>query len=139
MEPDRTTAPELLHVLEELVRREPLFHRAEFGTTRADFARQISADFWETGASGRRYSRDFVLDTLEARWRAPHEDPWQATDFRCQQLAADLYLLTYTLAQAARLSRRSTLWRRHGEAWSAIYHQGTLLADAAGNATPEPT
>jgi len=53
--PPPPTDPELLGVLEELIKREPIFHRPEFGTTRADFENMTSPDFWEIGASGRRY------------------------------------------------------------------------------------
>src|SRR5262245_44008821 len=45
----------------DLLQREPLFHRPEFGTTRPDFERMMAPEFWEVGASGRRYSREFVL------------------------------------------------------------------------------
>ena len=68
--PPPPTDPELLGVLEELIKREPIFHRPEFGTTRADFENMTSPDFWEIGASGRRYSRAFVLDELERRHSA---------------------------------------------------------------------
>jgi hypothetical protein len=68
-EPDLTTDPALFGVLEELRAREPICHRPEFGTTRADFAAQMSEDFWEVGASGRRYNREFVLETLEEKGR----------------------------------------------------------------------
>ena len=61
MEPARQTALELLGVQEELAAREPIFHRPEHGTTRAAFERMTAEDFWETGASGRRYSRRYVL------------------------------------------------------------------------------
>lgn len=37
MQPDLVTDERLRGVLDELVRREPLFHRPEFGTARADF------------------------------------------------------------------------------------------------------
>lgn len=37
MQPDLVTDERLRGVLGELVRREPLFHRPEFGTARADF------------------------------------------------------------------------------------------------------
>ena len=56
-------------------------------------------DFWEVGASGRRYGRAYVLDELEKRHSAPHDDVWQAKDFHCRQLGQDVYLLTYTLIQ----------------------------------------
>ena len=45
MEPDLSTAPELLDVLEQLRQREPIFHRSEFGTTRADFEHMTEVDF----------------------------------------------------------------------------------------------
>ena len=51
MEPIRSTDKELQEVLAELTCREPIFHRAEFGTTRADFEQMTGEDFWETGAS----------------------------------------------------------------------------------------
>ncbi len=36
MEPDLVTAPEHMAVLHELMQREPLFHKPEFGTTLKD-------------------------------------------------------------------------------------------------------
>jgi hypothetical protein len=131
MEPTLTTAPELLGVLAELSRREPIFHRPEFGTTRADFERMMVEDYWETGASGRRYSRQFVLDELEKRFAAPHADVWETRDFHCRRLSEDTYLLTYTLLQDnQRLTRRATIWRSTAEGWMIVYHQGTIVQDA---------
>lgn len=132
MEPERVTPPELRVIEAELIAREPIFHRPEFGTTRADFERMTDPGFWEVGASGRRYSRAFVIDTLVARHAAPHDDPWDTGDFCCQRLADDLYLLTYTLAQGIRITRRSTVWRRVGDDWTIVFHQGTIVEDATG-------
>lgn len=129
MEPKLVTDPKLLDVLQELSRREPIFHRPEFGTTRADFERMTLATFWEVGASGRRYSRQYVLDELEKRHANQLEDIWQTRDFHCLELAADNYLLTYTLMQGARVTRRATIWRRTTEGWKIVYHQGTVVAD----------
>jgi hypothetical protein len=128
MEPKRATDPKLAGVLEELVRREPIFHRPELGTSRSHFENMTEPDFWETGASGQRYSREHVLDLLEKRHAAPHDDPWQTSDFHCRELGPDTYLLTYTLAQGPRVTRRATIWRRHGAAWKIVYHQGTVVA-----------
>lgn len=130
MEPALTTAPELTDVLGELASREPVFHRPEFGTSRADFERMTVEDFWETGASGRRYSRTYVLDYLEKRFSVPHTDTWETKDFHCRRLAPDVYLLTYTLLQDnVRLTRRSTIWRRASDGWRVVYHQGTIVQD----------
>jgi hypothetical protein len=119
------TVPEPLAVLDELKRREPLFHRPEYGTTRQDFERMIDPAFREVGASGRRYDRAHVLDVLERRLHEPVEEDWKTADFRCLEIAADNYLLTYTLAQGERITRRATLWRRTADGWRVLYHQGT--------------
>jgi hypothetical protein len=121
------TAPELMPILEELRRREPIFHHPEFGTTRRDYEAMTHADFWEVGASGRRYSREFVLDTLESRLPDPGEDKWVISDFLCREIARGNYLITYTLAQGPRITRRATLWRHTPKGWQALYHQGTIV------------
>jgi hypothetical protein len=131
MEPALTTASELQGILAELTRREPIFHRPEFGTSRDDFENMAEKDFWETGASGRSYSRQFVLDELEKRFSVPHADVWETSDFQCRRLGEDTYLLTYTLLQDhVRLTRRSTIWRRTPGGWKIVYHQGTIVQDA---------
>jgi len=128
MEPSLTTAPELTDILAELASREPIFHRPEFGTSRADFERMTVEDFWETGASGRRYSREAVLDALEKRFSVSQTDIWETRDFHCRRLAPDVYLLTYTLLQDnVRLTRRSTIWRSTSDGWKIVYHQGTIV------------
>lgn len=131
MEFQLATAPELQDVLAELSAREPIFHRPEFGTSRADFEQMTVDDYWETGASGRRYSRKFVLDELEQRFSAPHDDIWETHDFHCRKLAEDIYLLTYTLLQNhERLTRRATIWQKTSNIWKIVYHQGTIVQDA---------
>jgi hypothetical protein len=125
------TTPEMAEILADLSRREPIFHRPEFCTTRADFERMTTEDFWEIGASGRRYSRAVVLDELEKRFTAPQPDRWETSDFRCQRLSPDVFLLTYTLVQDnTRWTRRSTIWRRSAAGWKIVYHQGTVLHDS---------
>ena len=121
------TDPKILNVLDELIRREPIFHRPEFGTTRADFESMTEPTFWEVGASGERYSRDYVLDELEKRSVNREEDSWQTSDFHCQEIGIDNYLLTYTLIQGARVTRRATIWRRTAQGWKIVYHQGTVV------------
>jgi hypothetical protein len=100
------------------------------GTTRADFENMTDPAFWEVGASGRRYSREFILDTLENRMLQGYEDIWETLDFHCLQIAPDNYLVTYTLLQGARVTRRATLWRRTSSGWKILYHQGTVVDPA---------
>jgi hypothetical protein len=131
IEPTPSTDPALLSVLEELTQREPIFHRPELGTSRAALEDMTHPEFWEVGASGRRYSREFVLAELEKRYQHPAEDIWETSDFQCRELAPDVYLLTYTLLQNhIRKTRRSTIWQRTGSGWKILFHQGTIVQDS---------
>jgi hypothetical protein len=129
MEPDLITDAKLQSVLAELIRREPIFHRPEFGTSRRDFDTMMDAGFWEVGASGRRYSRKYVLDVLTKRHETPIEDLWETEGFHCRELGPNIYLLTYTLKQGERVTRRATIWRKTADDWKIVFHQGTLVQD----------
>lgn len=123
-----TTDTALAGVLEELTRREPIFHRPELGT---DFENMTAADFWEVGASGRQYSREYILAELERRQANPKEDLWETSDFRCRKLCDRVYLLTYTLLQnKERKTRRCTIWERTDGGWKILFHQGTIVQDS---------
>jgi len=127
MEPKLVTLAKDRPVLEELRRREPIFHRPEVAGSRAELEAMTARDFWEIGASGRRYSRRYVLETLAARRDNPLVDDFEATDFYCRELAPDLYLLTYTLLQGERRTRRASIWQRNGTGWKVLFHQGTVV------------
>jgi hypothetical protein len=116
-------------VLAELKRREPLFHRPEVAGSRAELENMMVEDFSEVGASGRAYSRQYVLRTVAARAANPVDDPWETRDFHCRELAPHVYLLTYTLLQGERTTRRATIWRRDPSGWKAVYHQGTVVRE----------
>lgn len=127
----RTNGADPVHdgTLAELARLEPIFHHVENGTSREDFDRITDPDFWEIGASGRRYGREQIWSVLEERYSsADHVDEWTTTEFWIRELAPDTYLLTYTLAQKARITRRATLWQRHTDGWKILYHQGTPVS-----------
>lgn len=123
------TDSELLPVLEELKRREPIFHTREFGAKHADFEKATDPGYWETSASGRRYSREFILNELK---KHPPVDAasvgWISYDHAVRCLGPDTYLLTYTLRQAERITRRATIWQRNSAGWQILYHQGTIVS-----------
>ncbi len=120
--------PEVTAVLAELTAREPIFHRPEWGTTRADFDRMMADDFWEVGASGKVYERAFVLDLLEERHRMVPQESLLPSGFRIRQVGADTYLLHYDLLQGERRTRRTTVWQRSKDGWKIVFHQGTVVA-----------
>ena len=118
------TDPDLVSVLEQLRLREPIFHTPEFGSTRAEFEKATAPEYWETSASGRRYSREFILRTLEQN---PPVDAvgtgWQCYDHALRWLGPDTYLLTYTLRQVERVTRPFGRLRLRAGAFSIIRAQ----------------
>lgn len=128
------TNQELLPILEELRQREPIFHTERFGRSLADFERATAPDFWEVGASGRRYSREFILQ-MRSNGELVDADAtgWKPSGFGLRRLGPDCYLLTYTLDQAGRLTRRATIWEKTAEGWRILYHQGTIVTAENGD------
>jgi hypothetical protein len=131
------TDPNLLPVLEELKGREPIFHTREFGSSRQDFEKATAAGYWEASATGRRYSREFILSELE---KHPPVDAaaagWECHDHALRQLGEHVFLLTYTLRQLQRITRRATIWQRTSEGWRILYHQETVVAAEEDDAYP---
>lgn len=123
--------------LSELIAKEPIFHRwehlAESVPSRSDFEQMTAPDFFEIGASGTLYTRNNVLDVLEHRYSdtAYKDAPWTAGTFHLLQLAADTYLLNYTLIQhesaGDRTTRRTSIWKKMDSGWKIAFHQGTVV------------
>ena len=63
---------------------------------------------------------------------------WKATDFGLRRLGSDCYLLTYTLDQNGRLTRRATVWEKSRDGWRIVYHQGTIVTAKEDDALPRP-
>jgi hypothetical protein len=77
-----------------------------------------------------------VWATLEQRYASSRTDEfetegWQARDFHLREIAADTYLLTYTLSgQGDRLTRRLSVWQGSiAGGWKVLFHQGTVTVD----------
>ncbi|WP_415907177.1 DUF4440 domain-containing protein [Oleiharenicola sp. Vm1] len=116
------------HVQDELVRLENQVHWPQAGTSRAAMAQWFAEDFWEVGASGRKFTLAVVLNVLEKRAAAgAAAEPRTLSDVACRALAADTFLLTYLLEQPGRLTRRSSVWRRTADGWRMLHHQGTVV------------
>lgn len=127
----------LIPVLEELKAREPIFHTKRFGESLEDFERRTAPDFWEVGASGRRYSRGFILGMCSRKELVDAEaEGWEASGFGLKQLGPHCYLLTYTLNQKGRLTRRATIWEKAETGWRIVYHQGTVVTAEGDDTLP---
>jgi len=81
--------------------------------------RLVSDQFVEFGSSGRVYTKPDVIALMLADPSATVS----VTDFRVLAVAPDVALATYRTGG----SLRSSLWRREGEAWRIVFHQGTPI------------
>jgi len=136
-DPFASVDADLLSIFEQLRPREPVFHTPEFGRTIADFDNAMAPDYWEVGASGRRYSREFILRMFERN--APVNaaaEKWDIQGFGFRRIGPDTYLMTYTLRQKARLTRRCTIWQGNSTRWQILYHQGTVVAAEEDDVVP---
>ncbi|HEY4358587.1 MAG TPA: DUF4440 domain-containing protein [Acidobacteriaceae bacterium] len=136
-QPFTDTPPELHPVLDELRRLEPIFHSPEFGQSCADYERRMAPGYWEVGASGKRYSREFILESLSGKPPAfASALGWESCDYALRALGPETFLLTYALSQKDRITRRSTVWQNTSEGWRILYHQGTVVTEAADGTFP---
>lgn len=88
----------------------------------------VCDDFYEVGASGRQYEKSDVIKTHLERYADPNYiDIWKTKDFHCLEIAPNNYLLTYTLLQDKRITKRVTIWRYEDDRWQIFYHQGTMV------------
>jgi hypothetical protein len=133
METDFGTAEALRPTLAELLQREPIFHRRELVHDRETFERETAPDFWEVGASGRRYSREAIWRTLAERFSSDETATFTISEAQLREIAPQTYLLTYTLDDGERLTRRLTVWRGSAASgWKILFHQGTVVQERVG-------
>lgn len=98
----------------------------------------LHSSFREFGRSGRTYGRG---DTLASFAGQPQAYQVLSQDFRAEELAVGLALLTYRSAQVdadgtiARHSLRTSLWQLTEAGWQLRFHQGTPTEAFAVNSS----
>lgn len=92
--------------------------------------RLLHPDFFEFGASGRRWDRAAMIESFGAE--PADGDPPAVFDLGAVRLADSVILVTYRTDYGGRLSWRSSLWRRlDNGSWCVYFHQGTPITDGS--------
>lgn len=123
----------LIDIQNYIKAREPIFHHREFTNSREDVEKETSEDYFEISASGCNYTRDFVLDYLEKRYKETEvddmvKDNWRIEDFKIKKLARKLYLVNYTMYGQGRVTKRGEIWKGSlKKGLKIMYHQGTVV------------
>ncbi len=116
-------------LLQDLLRLEGTLWRSATRFDRSWMERVLHRDFHEFGRSGRRWSREEILD-------APAADidvAWPPEQLKARPVAPDVALVTYVVTDGTgAASNRSSLWLRDAASedtdpasgWRLRFHQG---------------
>ena len=116
------------NIIEEIKKLEIFLHHPDFGTGKEVLENMMDENFWEVGASGKRYNKKIVLKVLLERAGNPNKEKWNVKDFECIELSESIFLVTYKLTQDdGRVTRRSSIWKKIEQNWKIVYHQGTIV------------
>ncbi len=119
--------PDLAAAAASLRKLEPVFHTPATLPPSVKPTDLLAPEFFEVGASGRRYARDEVIGVMADRVTRGEPELLEPVDFACTRVTQDVFLATYRLRQKERWTWRNSLWRREGGAWKLVYHQGTII------------
>lgn len=119
-------------LLDHLTALEVELHHPGVRCARARLEELLHPEFHEVGRSGRRYTRDTVIEHLASLAVHPAVE---SSGFRCEPLADGVALLTYRSVQrtgdgeVVNATWRSSIWRQQADRWQLFHHQGTPAAD----------
>jgi len=118
---DANSTNQLLYNLENRLLQPELRH------SRAELERLLADEFVEFGSGGRIYNRQSIIEELGKESNARGS----ITDFKLVSLAPNVALVTYRAAfsegegEPAHHSLRSSIWKKVGDNWQMVFHQGT--------------
>jgi hypothetical protein len=107
---------------DELIRLEHALAERDHAAVPGGLASLLADDFLEFGASGRIWDHASMSEAFDG---APTVAPLPFDDWQERTLADGVVLVTYTLREPGRTSRRSSIWQRIDDRWRLVFHQGT--------------
>lgn len=116
--------------MEQLLRNERALLDPTVRRDRGRVLALLADDFEEFGASGRRWTRDEIVEGLAREAFVPPA----AEDFRCRLIAPGVALVTYRTLRtdphsgSVAAANRSSLWTEAAGLWRLRFHQGTPAA-----------
>ncbi|MCP8967783.1 DUF4440 domain-containing protein [Ectobacillus ponti] len=90
-------------------------------TAPAELDKLLADSFFEFGSSGKVWYKQDMTGGISVR-------KMTMSDFALHPLAEDVVLATYRVKDETRgvHTLRSSIWKRTGEQWQMVFHQGTL-------------
>lgn len=117
------------HISAELKQLELLFINPPVIQGSPNIENLIADNFVEFGASGTVYNKQAALKALRNRNTDENRTLFPMSSFQCRELAGNVYQVTYNISIEGNLSRRSSIWKKSGEQWQILFHQGTKVKE----------
>ena len=119
-----------MSICEQLKLLEETLLRPEIRNDTAQVSLLLAVEFREIGSSGRFFSRNAILDDLQAD---THPRKLSLSKFECIMLSDTLALVTYMTLRESPSSPpvsalRSSIWTYRDARWQVLFHQGTPAA-----------
>lgn len=114
--------------IEETIDLEKALLTPRVRSSKDDLDHLLADDFFEVGASGDRFGKEFVLEHLPAELDSTQ---FIGRDFKVREIFAGVALVTFIVTKhdknGTKDSFRSSLWVWRNDRWQMTYHQGTPL------------
>jgi hypothetical protein len=95
-----------------------------------EVAALLDPDFSEFDASGRRWTRQEIIDALPVEEASPRQGLiFAVSDLAGVSLAEGIVHVTYTSQGQARRCHRSSIWWKTPTGWRIYFHQSTVVPD----------
>ena len=85
----------------------------------------LADDFMEIGSSGKFYNKTDVMAALLNESSTPYSS---LKNFKTQEIASNVILATYEIKMNGQNTLRSSIWKKFGNNWLMLFHQGTKAA-----------
>lgn len=113
----------------QLLQLETALTESETRSSREQLDRLLAEDFLEIGSSGKIFTKAHALERLPA---STEKNVYEISHFHIRVLSPDL---VQTIFKTKRTtdgtdilnSLRTSLWRKNGNTWQMLYHQGTPI------------
>lgn len=112
---------------------EILLVQPEVRASKEELNRLLADDFIEFGTSGKKHDKEHTVNQLPktaSQYGGKHE----ISDFEINVLAPDYVHTTYRSDTTytdgeQKHAYRSSIWRKEGERWRMVFHQGTRITE----------
>lgn len=84
----------------------------------------LHPDFFEFGASGKKWDRATTIESLIELESTEHA----ASNFVVHRISENAALVTYITDANGQKALRSSIWKKSGDTWKIFFHQGTQTA-----------